>query len=50
MVPCCNSSLQIMPVLGPPESKWLWGFAAVLAYRLCLSLALQEVSDCGALL
>ena len=50
VVPCHNSSLLIIPVLGSPESEWLWCLAAILAFWSCLSLALQNVSSCGALL
>ena len=50
MVPCCNSSLLIMPVLGSLACEWLWCLATILACWSCLSLALQAVSGCGALL
>ena len=50
MVPCYNSSLLIMPVLGSPVGEWLWCFAAILASQSCLSLALQDVSGYGGLL
>ena len=50
MVHCCNYSLLIMPILGSIGCEWLWFLAAILACWSCLSLALQPVSGCGALL
>ena len=36
MVPCCASGLLTMPVLGYPESEWLWSLAVFLAaYNAC---------------
>ena len=50
VVSCCKSSLLTMPVLGSLVCEWLWCLAGILTCWLCLSLALQDVSGCGALL
>ena len=50
MVPCCNSSLLIMSVLGLTVGEWLLYLATIFACWSCLSLAHQKVSRCGALL
>ena len=50
VVLCYNSSLLMMPILGSLVGEWLWCLAAILACCWCLSLDLQWVSGCGALL
>ena len=47
---CHNSSLLIIPVLGTPACEWLWCLSVILSCWSWLSLALQEVSACCALL
>ena len=49
-VPCCISSLLTIPVLGSPACEWLICFAVCQACWQCLSLVLQQVSGCSALL
>ena len=43
-------SLLTMPVLDFLVCEWLWWLSLFLAYWQCLSLALQPVSGCSALL
>ena len=50
VVDCCVSSLLTMPVLGSSEGVWLWWFTVFSACWQCMSLALQKVSGCCALL
>ena len=50
VVPCCFSSLLTMPILGSSGSEWLWCLVVFLACWQCLSLTLQPVSSCDALL
>ena len=49
-IDCCISSLLTMPVLGSLECEWLLYFAMFQACWKSLSLALQPVSGCCALL
>ena len=50
MVPCCTSSLLMMPVFGSPVGEWLWCLAAILSCWWHLFLVLQLVSGCGTFL
>ena len=49
-VPCCVSSLLMMPVLCSPVCKWLLCLVVFQVCWWCLSSALQGVSGCCALL
>ena len=50
VVPFPNYSLLMMPVFDSPDSEQIWCLAVILACWWCLSLALQDVSGCDALL
>ena len=50
VVPCCVSSLVTMPVLASLVCEWLLCLTVFQAWWQCLSVTLQEVSGCCALM